>query len=176
MIALHFIYWTWTPLILAFWLVILPKGIPIYVSPVLGFQSAACRAYTAFSWVLGTETPVLVLVCQTLYYWVTSMTPELVLNVLFVPHLPLSLSSDPSSFQKLYLFTGANVHLIACVWRPEKDLQEAVLSSATWVPLQAAASTFTCWTVRCPHQTSFWSSEVRVWFKQRNSKRIRRVK
>lgn len=104
MIALHFIYWTWTPLILAFWLVILPKGIPIYVSPMLGFQSAACRAYTAFSWVLGTETPVLVLVCQTLYYWVTSMTLELVLNVLFVPHLPLSLSSDPSSFQKFYLF------------------------------------------------------------------------
>lgn len=115
----------WTPLILAFWLVILPKGIPIYVSPVLGFQSAACHAYTAFSWVLGMQTPVLVLVCQTLYYWVTSMTPELVLNVLFVTHLPLSLSSDPFSFQKLYLFTGANMHLIACVWRPEKDLQEA---------------------------------------------------
>lgn len=71
------------------------------------------------------------------------MTSELVLNALFAPHLPLSLSSDPLSLQKLYLFMGANVHPIACVWRPEKDLQEAVLSSATWVPLQAAASTFT---------------------------------
>lgn len=53
---------------------------------------------------------------NTDYYWVTSMTPELILNALFAPHLPLSLSSDPLSFQKscIYLRVQTCIQLHVC--------------------------------------------------------------